>query len=643
MSDDNRLYTITGSAHLTLVQGYELVRGSPVYRPRQASVFKSSSLEIYQGARFRDLRQRKLLRRVQLDQTASDSWTQHRTVGSSQAFVIQPISSSRHEVVTHGCFFSGTQGISAGSIPASGSLFYEKNPVLKTSVYKWVASASMHGFSAGNGQFVNSTASVDIPHSVIINVPDSGRIVDVKVWVDVLQVSGTGHPPLGQFSLAVRSPNVMWGHAHPIRNYNDPLSDEEYGSAPNHSNPYETPTPFYRDSYLLWEAGGLFRHPAIEPYDGDEGDFGTSDTANRCPTWDRDRGMRTVFCDGSSTPNPRNIINAVKGAVASPMDPLCAISSPNAFSASFPSAVNPKMLGNGVPWYSDPDMGGSDYLRAGSPPYGWRTGPGGTADTMEFDSTGSNWGPVNIQPLYPLMDDVLVRKMRHTSGMAAAGATTGPVYIRARWEKWEFIRPGLRGKEMQGDWRLMIANSPSGTWVYTNTYLRQWRLEITYEQVSDTVQRAAVRPKNRPRKSGCVPYRPGFDVKIGNDRFNLISIISGSTYFNSTSIPDLYETRADYHLTAVYVRSGYELENGRTIGVTHSTSSLEYLSGDFAVYTGSVAMTVNTSSYDRADIIRVLDPDTLLGGPKTLSTVIRSAGNKETTEAAARRILSGTL
>ncbi len=623
MTDNTRIYEVTGTVYQDLKQSYETVRGSPVYYPRQASVFRSSSTEIYEGARFRDSRQRRSLNRTQLDRSASDSWTQHRAVGSSHAFVSQPLSSSRQEVSGLGCFFSGTQAISAGSIPASASAYYFKPSPLRRNVYKWVASASMNGFSAGNGVVVASSASATAPHCAYIDIPDSGRIVDIRFWVELMHVSASGgHPPLGQLGMAVRSPNLSWsggrsggGWAHPIRNYDNGSNDDEM-------NPWvASPPALYESSFLLWEGGAIFRSSQhttssydVARYLSDTGS-NSADAPIICPVWDRDRDLRVVFCD-SGVRNPRDIFQVYRGEFLGVRAADRAAGSPSS------PAGSGNMLGAAVSWTGS----------VGSPPDGWLTGPGGTAASLEWPTTGSNTGPVSVRGVYPILDGIHAKKLYHRPPR--------------EWGKWAGYRPGLRGTEMSGTWKLMIEAPDSGRlggFAFTATYLRQWRIEVLYEQVPDGT-RARVTPRRRPRRSSGVPsgHRPGL---------NLIGVVSGSAVGEPDWVTDIdadeptidHVLASDLFINGIYTESLYEIESNRTIGVTYSTSSADYIAGNYAVYTGSVPVSVNTSSYSRADVAGVLDPKTLLSGPRTLSTVIRGSGLSETSEMSARQRLSGTL
>ncbi len=116
----------------------------------------------------------------------------------------------------------------------------------------------------------------------------------------------------------------------------------------------------------------------------------------------------------------------------------------------------------------------------------------------------------------------------------------------------------------------------------------------------------------------------------------LVGVVSGS-------VDPLYITPylVDFTANGVYVDVGYEADSFRTIGLSFDSGSL--LSGDFAVYTSSVQLSADTASYDRSVVASVFEPVVPFSSPQSLSSLIRSTEILETTEATARRMLSGTL
>jgi len=628
---DDRIYSFTGSVFLEYDQAYtELAGGTPVMLPRQLSVFKSSSTEQYQGMRYRDMRQRKQLNIEQLDVSSSQAWSQTRIGISNQTFVSQPISSSRHEVQNKGCFLSGTEKISTGPIPFSASMYYEKSFQLQKSIYKWVATVGDGGYNATFGNQIKASASVEFPHHVGINIPDYGSIVDIRVWVEIMQPSSSagvdGHPHLGQLGIALRSPNVSFESGHPIRNFTG------YGGNPaTHFSPAnqeftlltkDNILEFYKSTYLLWESSPVATgsHVAFgDPYAGSGGDDWTvAGSALRMPVWDRDMGMRTIFSDGASTKNPRNIIDVYSGTYPSVLAVGTGRGSPNAGATDGVGTA----IGNGFGWYSDTDFG-TPADAAGSPPPGWLTGAGGTAGPLEYPTTGINYGPHEIQALYPMLDEVISKKIYHNEGVDSLTLTNN----WTNWRSWIGHRPGLRDTEMKGNWTLLIANAETDD--PCTTYLRQWRLEITYRQNIDA--RATIIPPRRPRRSGGVDARPGLVLKSVISGSHRLAIDLSNVTLQSLGAP------ADYFPNAIYVLNGYELENNRTIGMTDDLQEFERQS--YAVYTAPVAVSYGTGSYSRALVNTVLSPGPLFSGPKTISSVIR-AGVNETTEQTAMRLLN---
>lgn len=630
---DALLTEVSGDFLPQLSQSYQGVRfGRSSAYPRSAPVFASSSVEVYSSPRFSHLRHRRALNVSLLSPTSSDSLTQARIGVSSQAFVAAPFSASQHEATVLGAFLSGTQAIGSSPVPYSASLYYEKPRELRHVTWKLTASSDWGGYTTSLGQLIQSSASTTAPHIISISAPagadEGGRIVDVKLWIEVTQVSGNNlMPPLGQFGIALRNPRVSWGHAHPIRNY---LKDgTAYG-------PFETPSEFYRDTYLLWEPSGLYRDPSKARYGSLSGatDFSsTDDPAAHSPVWDRDMGMRTVFCDGAHTRNPRDIYQVYMGEFAGVRQSQRAYSAPN-FGFS-PLGTTASMLGNGYPWYDDPDISSSfNNGYTGAPPPGWLSGPGGTFAANEWPTSGSNVGPHFIRGVYPMLDDIYVRKLYQLTALQVTDEVDKSITPKQYWRDWIGFRPGLRGKEMGTRWEILFAHGLTGSGLlsYVGTYFRQARLEFTYELTPGT-KRSDMRPPRSPRRSGVVPVKPGL---------NLVSVISGSKDFADLAAQGNAAASApDFFISGIYVMSGHELEADRSIGITYDED--EFYASGFAVYTGSVAIFEATASYQRADVLDILAPSVSSGGPRTLSQVIAGTDAVLTTTELARIRLSGSL
>lgn len=451
------------------------------------------------------------------------SWTNWH-LGSSRAYVITPLSSSRHETQILNYYRSGTELVESSPVPASAPLFYSKQNRLQTIVVKHTASffdtvvpysgvivpvsfAPLTGalLTAVTGANMPAiSCSLRYPATIRIPVPVQGRLVDIKVWVEIIHLSGgTGKVyPLGTLGLALRSPNVQWGHAHPVRN--DPVFTRAFGAGAGSivdidpdapPDLYYPPANFYRDTFLLWEGLGMCQ-------DGQRGPGDSSDNAvdKFWPVWQRDRGMRTVFSDGAQIPNPRHLTELSPSG-----------SNYNGAPNSYFGINSP--FGMDVPWTSDRTIFPATESRqaAGSPPPGWLSGPANTAAVNEWPTTGVNYGAEQLKPLYPLLESIYQKKSIGNEVPLIGSIVKSPVIgldlPQKPVEEWRGFRPGLRGTEVSGTWELLIAlpgalhewNRDSA--FENRVYFRQARLEITYET---GVAPATVRSSNR-----FSPNRPG--------------------------------------------------------------------------------------------------------------------------------------
>src|SRR3990167_1212316 len=129
------------------------------------------------------------------------SWTQ-RQIGKSHAYVIGELSSSHYETFGLNTFHSGNFALEDTSVPASASSYYSKGSRFVRKMYTVTASAGLTilpapetspldtevsgraNFVAVSGTYVNN--SYFAPGKVIIDVPDYGKIRDVKVWVEFI-------------------------------------------------------------------------------------------------------------------------------------------------------------------------------------------------------------------------------------------------------------------------------------------------------------------------------------------------------------------------------------------------------------------------------------------------------------------------
>jgi hypothetical protein len=186
------------------------------------------------------------------------SWTQN-SIGKDHAFHIAALSSSHVEVSRLNTFLSGNLPLETGPVPASASAYYSKQSQLVYKIYKLSASIDLpvdpvnlerypsqqefgpnRGiFDAVSGSYRNN--SYWNPAVFTIDVPDYGKIRDIRVWVefihDVRGANGTGsltgtlnpgvgwvtssayyRGGLGGIQISLRSPNVTFEYAHPLWN-----------------------------------------------------------------------------------------------------------------------------------------------------------------------------------------------------------------------------------------------------------------------------------------------------------------------------------------------------------------------------------------------------------------------------------------
>lgn len=533
----------------------------------------------------------------------SPSWTQ-KGIGLSHAYVMPNLSSSQHEVSRLNAFDSGNLPLESSPVPASASSYYSKSQKLVYAVYKLSASQEIP-FNPILPERAPSTAENGIPRPYYdiasgnfrnnsyfnpaifeIEVPEYGRIRDIRVWVELIHdIRGgpgaltssagatTAYPYQGLQSLqiALRSPNVSFNYAHPLwnnRSVSSLLKNPDSsltGSSNQFGSRYQTVPELLRNSYLLWAGHSV------------EQDLGVSlggSSASFYGEWDTDIDMRTVFWDGSSLDNPRHIGRLY--AAPSDTSPGASIGSVGMLTGSSPNAsaitlggysLTPNVTGINFPWFLDSRIGVGNFTgrstsftgtRGNSPPIGWLNGPGGTAGDGEFPTTGSQIGPESIQPFYPLLDDVFVKKVYDQPP-----TVSGVFGLPANRAQIIGFRPGLRGTEIHGKWQLlvgmradfdptngMLANARNGVW------FRQFRIEFIVDKGVE-VQSFIPSAARRFKKSSYVPQKDGL---------RRIEIVSGSSE---------WDIGVNYVFTAQYP------EYGRSIGITSDTGSTP----NFAVFT----------------------------------------------------------
>jgi hypothetical protein len=314
--------------------------------------------------------------------------------------------------------FSTTLAVSVASQYASDTVnIYPMFANDRTSSYTSGA-VTIHSWSplssSISGVYANST--VYSPMNVFVPVTASGRIRDVRAWVELIHdfrnvSQSLLYGPSGSMwglqtlQIALRSPNTNFRAAHPLWNAPgaEALSIRNQASLTGVNNRFAgdyTGVPeLLRNSYLLW-AG----HVAD---DGQADVLGT--TTSNYHEFDFDIDMRTVFWDGSNYKNPRDIRFMHPSAVSTKSwDDLAneAVSgtieyqSPSAFvfkqisllpNVHFPVTLSGVLTGADTPWMIDNrnDTGnvsgsGAFYNRAVGtvPPDGWLTA---------FDASVKGW------------------------------------------------------------------------------------------------------------------------------------------------------------------------------------------------------------------------------------------------------------
>ena len=612
------------------------------------------------------------------------SWTNVH-LNRNYAYVLTPLSSSDHETQVLNLWKSGTQQVESSAVPASRSLYYTKTGythvvVKKTASYldttfikdsaypvqfvtgagtdmTWVTGSINFGVGVLNLDSSSGFASsVAIASAIQINVPFKGKIADIKVWIELAQVSGSGatgngNYKLGLLGISLRSPNVKWGHAIPLRNDANLkrilTSDQQdftlwYQPGPLASIYSSLFGPgnianFYRDTFILWEGPQSIGTDTAATQTA-AGPWNTEnfEVTGRYPSWQRDRSMRTVFSDGAAVPNPRHF-----GAIA------------NSFSSSgsYNGAPNSyfglnNAWGFDVPWTSQTEISGANtYALAGSPPKGWLTGPGGTNDVNEWPTTGVNYGANEIRPLYPLLDPIYQRK-RYGGDLKLMTSSFQVLHP----EQWTGYRPGLRGTEASGTWTLFIYDQGSIQPTYCPTYFRQVRIELTLASSS----------------YDAFTYRAGSAVRpFRKSTEELWCSLSGSDGIGAgTGSYDAF--MSDTYL----LRQDARCEIGRTFGVTFLTGNLlntdaalyYRLSGALSDLSGSTpAWLLNNPfgvpvipfssasliSNDQVDVSSVHPQDiltvqTTLAGARLLTDAARDASAPETLADRFAGVLSGT-
>lgn len=573
------------------------------------------------------------------------SWTQV-AAGLNHSHASQPISASQYVSRALNAWSSGAVAVETTAVPYRQQFFYSKEQTLQKNIYYHLPSSAALGLnrsdflgaSASYTEVLGSTrpeyvldgmyysafgiseAGTGSYFQVPIDVPDSGRLVDIKVWVEMF-FSGTTTGSfewgdkadvgsLGNIAIALRSPTVKgFGNGHPIRNdSNYPTKKVSLRDA------------WLTDSFILWEGAGVYA-PSLQAIRNDV-NIGLPGFADR-PEWMRDFAMRTVFWDSAPQQNPRHLGRIRSGELAGVGD----------LTASAPNAVafgNGVVFGNNTSWYNTSSSNG--VPQSGSPPSGWLTGPGGTPAAGEWNTSGTQRGPTHLQPLYPLLDSVFCQKLDPLSGYQTQLGTFNQ-YGTAQ-PRWRGYRPGLRGTEISGRWHLVI-------FVGLNVMavrFRNVRLEITYDK-----NRPPIRQTTRDR-AGRRPGPAGFKPHIWN-------YISGSGFTRvsvSVGLEDI-----DSYPTAIWITDQPASRVNRTVGITDNTASTDYavftrpvgvLQGDDEAHArlsylrnefGTPYIPLSSGSASSSEFLTELsssatqvyeyfNPKPSVGGKRTLSEVVRA-------------------
>lgn len=410
--------------------------------------------------------------------------------------------------------------------------------------------------SSVSGVYINRTYYA--PTEISVQVSERGQIRDIRTWVEfvhdandpALTASYTGFGLQG-IQIALKSPNTSFYSAHPLWNSSIARSLPLRTSNGMEPQYYQVPK-LLQNSYLLWA--------------GHEVENGLSDTivtSSFYHEFDHDIHMRTVFWDGSTYANPRDLTRLFPSAntiaVGDPLDydtllDIYASPTSGAISFAFQTMTN-SLTCSAAPWMLDNRIStGSVFISevvkaivSGSPPPGWLTG-----DPAEFLTSGSNLGPPNIRPVYPLLDDVLVRK-----AYIQQATVTGAFSLPQAHGLIVGSRPGLRGTQVSGTWNVSFgsvadsyttsyaANSLAGVW------LRQVRLEFVIDTGIGTFEFIPSRSR-KWSKSTLVP---------GHDGPQNIGIISGSSAWD---------------VGVGIIQRSQEQEYGRTVSITSDKSATSF-------------------------------------------------------------------
>lgn len=216
-------------------------------------------------------------------------------------------------------------------------------------------------------------------------------------------------------------------------------------------------------------------------------------------SFNTDIDMRTIFDDSSVYLNPREAsVNPLgrlvnEGQYASPSSAsLFGYMKYENFGPVFDT--DHSMTGSNVPWMMDDRIApgilfgrdrnfatGTDGVVMSSSlfpiPKGWIIG-----DETGPVTYGLQLGPQSIRPVYPMLDDIVVEKTFTDTSYTSNSYFAAPADVKFLGK-----RPGLRGSEVHGRWKLLIGNNadfvsgePTGS-IRDGIWFRQFRLEFTVD------------------------------------------------------------------------------------------------------------------------------------------------------------------
>lgn len=405
-------------------------------------------------------------------------------------------------------------------------------------------------------------------------------------------------------------------------------------------------------------------------------------------SFNTDVDMRTVFTDGSKISNPRhnriseNKFSAVKlineFSYASPSSKSLEIFKHLSYNEYYPLFnTDNYMSGTNNPWFIDSGttpgwLSGKNYSFAtasdgsiitnttgsASVPDGWLTGPNKTAAVNEWPTKGMSLGPNDIRPVYPLLDDVWVEKVIDQPSLTSVQA------FPTVHKKLVGFRPGLRGTEVHGKWKLMIGNNAdwNGSIMVGGTldgfWFRQLRLEFLLDQGEETTWKSFPSKNSRFKKSGNISSRPGqrlFEVISGSAAWdigtNYIFVSQPEDHGRSYGISANDET-TDFAVIASITGSYYNIlsGSGKLSEVQSTFLNNEFGTPYIPLSSGSAEIpsynpfTVDEITKSNQLFNDILNPKTLTPNDNTLKAFVsRSGVIKTRRDLALRFVTSGSL